>query len=164
MTSRTEYSMQTPKKSTLFSGQYLRNHWTLDIGVVGYIRIVWPKEHSPKVRSFPPGTPCICAITTHKMHCKCIITSQDGEHVRHNNKKCSAYMSQHHNKMHCIYVKILQDAQHTFRNITIIHAVFKFFCTVHYDIIMQHKPMKCTLLKLIFQFSFSIFNCLHQCM
>ena len=29
-----------------FSGQYLRNHWTLDIGVLGYIGIVWPKEHS----------------------------------------------------------------------------------------------------------------------
>jgi hypothetical protein len=33
----------------------------LDIGVLGYIGIVWPKEHSPEVRSFPPGTPCICA-------------------------------------------------------------------------------------------------------
>jgi len=32
----------------------------LDIGVLGYIGIVWPKEHSPEVRSFPPGTPCIC--------------------------------------------------------------------------------------------------------
>ena len=42
-----------------FSGQYLRNHWTLDIGVLGYIVIVWPKEHSPEVRSFPSGTPCI---------------------------------------------------------------------------------------------------------
>jgi len=31
----------------------------LDIGVLGYIGIVWPKEHSPEVRSFPPGTPCI---------------------------------------------------------------------------------------------------------
>jgi len=31
----------------------------LDIGVLGYIVIVWPKEHSPEVRSFPPGTPCI---------------------------------------------------------------------------------------------------------
>ena len=47
------------KRSTLFSGKYLRNYWTLDICVLGYIGIVWPKEHSPKVRSFPPGTPCI---------------------------------------------------------------------------------------------------------
>jgi hypothetical protein len=31
----------------------------LDIGVLGYIGIVWPKEHSPEVRSFLPGTPCI---------------------------------------------------------------------------------------------------------
>ena len=59
MTSRTEYCMQTPNKPSLFDVQYLRNHWTLDIGVLGYIGIVWPKEHSPKVRSFPPGTPCI---------------------------------------------------------------------------------------------------------
>ena len=42
-----------------FSGQYLRNHWTLDIGVLGYIGIVWPKEHSPEVWSIPLVTPCI---------------------------------------------------------------------------------------------------------
>ena len=42
-----------------FSGQYLRNHWTLDICVLGYIGIVWPKEHSPEVWSVPPVTPCI---------------------------------------------------------------------------------------------------------
>ena len=64
MTSRTEYSTQTQKTSTLFSGQYLRNHWTLDIGVSGYIGIVWPKEHSPEVRSLPPGTPCIWRALT----------------------------------------------------------------------------------------------------
>ena len=46
-------------KVSNFSGQYLCNHRTLDIGVLGYIVIVWPKEHSPEVRSFPPGTPCI---------------------------------------------------------------------------------------------------------
>ena len=46
-------------KVSNFSGQYLRNHRTLDIGVLGYIGIVWPKEHFPEVRSFPPGTPCI---------------------------------------------------------------------------------------------------------
>ena len=46
-------------KVSNFSGQYLRNHWTFDIGVLGYIGIVWPKEHSPNVRSFPPGTPYI---------------------------------------------------------------------------------------------------------
>jgi hypothetical protein len=46
-------------KVSNFSGPYLRNHWTLDIGVLGYIGIVWLKEHSPEVRSFPPGTFCI---------------------------------------------------------------------------------------------------------
>ena len=50
-------------KVSNFYGQYLRNHWTLDIGVLGYIGILWPKEHSPEVRSFPPGTPCICRHT-----------------------------------------------------------------------------------------------------
>ena len=59
MTSRTEYNTQTSNKPSLFDVQYLRNHRTLDIGVLGYIGIVWPKEHSPEVRSFPPGTPCI---------------------------------------------------------------------------------------------------------
>ena len=59
MTTRTEYNTPTPNKPSLFDVQYLRNHWTLDIGVLGYIGIVWPKKHSPEVRSFPPGTPCI---------------------------------------------------------------------------------------------------------
>ena len=54
------YSTQTPKKSTLFYGQYLCNSSTLDIGVLGYIGIVWPKEHSPEIWSVPPVTPCIC--------------------------------------------------------------------------------------------------------
>ena len=45
--------------STLFSGPYLRNRSTLDIGVLGYIGIVQHKEHSPEVLSIPPGTPCI---------------------------------------------------------------------------------------------------------
>ena len=45
--------------STLFSGHYLRNRSTLDIGVLGYISIVQHKEHSPEVLSLPPGTLCI---------------------------------------------------------------------------------------------------------
>jgi len=45
--------------STLFSGHYLRNRSTLDIGVLGYIGIVQHKEHSPEVLSIPLGTPCI---------------------------------------------------------------------------------------------------------
>jgi len=46
-------------KVSNFFGQYLRNHRTMDIGVLGYIGIVWPKEHSPEVWSVPPGTPCV---------------------------------------------------------------------------------------------------------
>jgi len=51
-------------KISNFSGQYLRKHWILDIGVLDYIVIVWLKEHSPEVRSFPPGTPCmyVCVL------------------------------------------------------------------------------------------------------
>ena len=55
----TKYSTQTPKKSTLFSGQYLCNRSTLDIGVLGYIGIVWPKKHSPEVVTLTRGTSCI---------------------------------------------------------------------------------------------------------
>ena len=49
--------------STLFSGHYLRNRSTLDIGVLGYIGIVQHKEHSPEVWSVPPVTPCIYTQT-----------------------------------------------------------------------------------------------------
>jgi len=56
MASRTAYSTWTPQKPTLFDGHYLRNRSTLDIGVLGYIRIVQHKEHSPEVLSIPPGT------------------------------------------------------------------------------------------------------------
>ena len=59
MASRTGYSTWTPQMSTLFSGHYLRNRSTLDIGVLGYISIVQHKEHSPEVLSILPGTPCI---------------------------------------------------------------------------------------------------------
>ena len=34
------YSAWTRKKTTLFSGHYLRNRSTLDLGVLGYIGIV----------------------------------------------------------------------------------------------------------------------------
>jgi len=37
----------------------------LDIGVLGYIGIVWPKEHSPEVWSVPPVTPCIEATSAY---------------------------------------------------------------------------------------------------
>ena len=49
----------TAVKVSNFSGHYLRNHLTLDIGVLGYIGIAQHKEHSPEVLSIPPGTPCI---------------------------------------------------------------------------------------------------------
>ena len=47
----------TAVKVPNFSGHYLRNRSTLDIGVLGYIGIVQHKEHSPEVLSIPPGTP-----------------------------------------------------------------------------------------------------------
>ena len=59
MASRKAYSTSTPQKPTHFDGHYLRNRSTLDIGVLGYIGIVWPKEHSPEVSHTPPVTPCI---------------------------------------------------------------------------------------------------------
>jgi len=49
----------TAVKVLIFSGHYLRNRSTLDIGVLGYIGIVQHKEHSTEVLSLPPGTPCI---------------------------------------------------------------------------------------------------------
>ena len=49
----------TAVKVSNFSGHYLRNRSTLDIGVLGYIGIVWPKEHSAEVWHIPSGTPCI---------------------------------------------------------------------------------------------------------
>ena len=37
---RTRYSTWNRKKTTLYSGHYLRNRSTLDIGVLGYIGIL----------------------------------------------------------------------------------------------------------------------------
>ena len=50
------------KKPPLFSGHYLRNRSTLDIGVLGYIVIPYYKEHSPEVWHIHPGTFCIYCI------------------------------------------------------------------------------------------------------
>jgi hypothetical protein len=47
------------KKTTLFSGHYLHNRSTLDIGVLGYIGVLYHKEHPPEVWHIPPGTLCI---------------------------------------------------------------------------------------------------------
>jgi hypothetical protein len=49
----------TAVKVWKFSGHYLRNRSTLDIGVLGYIGIVLPKEHSPEVSHIPPVTPSV---------------------------------------------------------------------------------------------------------
>ena len=55
----------TAVKVSNFSGHYLRDRSTLDIGVLGYIAIVQHKEHSPEVFHIPPGTPCIIYIYIH---------------------------------------------------------------------------------------------------
>ena len=52
----------TAVKVSNFSGHYLRNRSTLDIGVLGYIGIVWHKEHSPEISHIPPVTPCISEL------------------------------------------------------------------------------------------------------
>jgi hypothetical protein len=39
------------------SGHYLHNRSTLDVGVLGYIRILYHKEHPPEAWHNPPGTP-----------------------------------------------------------------------------------------------------------
>ena len=61
----------TAVKVSDFSGHYLHNCSTLDIGVLGYIGIVWPKEHSPEVSHIPPVTPCIIwVVDGHWIHNK----------------------------------------------------------------------------------------------
>ena len=65
--------------STLFSGHYLRNRSTLDIGVLGYIGILKHKEHSPEVWSVPPVTPCIQEVTV-------LDTTDTSLYVRKRNK------------------------------------------------------------------------------
>ena len=57
------YSTWNRKKTTLLSGNYLRNRSTLDIGVLGYIGVLSHKEHSPEVWHIPPGTLCIYIYT-----------------------------------------------------------------------------------------------------
>ena len=55
---RVQYA-DTKQVHSFFSGQYLCNRSTLDIGVWGYIGIVWSKENSPEVWSVPSVTLCI---------------------------------------------------------------------------------------------------------
>ena len=49
----------TAVKVSNFSGHYLRNRSTLDTGVLGYIGILYHKEHPPEVWHIPSGTPYI---------------------------------------------------------------------------------------------------------
>ena len=63
----------TAVKVSDFSGHYLPNRSTLDIGVLGYIGIVQHKEHSPEVLSIPPGTPCILWCTMLTPFCGLIV-------------------------------------------------------------------------------------------
>jgi hypothetical protein len=51
------YSAWDREKTTLFSGHYLRNRSTLDIGVLGYMGILYHKEHPPEVWHILPGHP-----------------------------------------------------------------------------------------------------------
>ena len=57
----------TAVKVSNFSGHYLRNRSTLDIGVLGYIGTLQPKEHSPEVWHIPPGIPCILVNTEYSV-------------------------------------------------------------------------------------------------
>jgi len=54
---RTRYSTWNRKKTTLFSGLYLRNRSTLDIGVLGYIGIGNIRNTFPKFGTFLLGHP-----------------------------------------------------------------------------------------------------------
>ena len=49
----------TAVKVSHFSGHYLCNLSTLDIGVLGYIGILSHKEHPLEVWHIPPGTLCV---------------------------------------------------------------------------------------------------------
>jgi hypothetical protein len=44
-------------KVSNFFGQYIHNRSTLDMGVLGYIGILYRKEQPPEVCHIPPGTP-----------------------------------------------------------------------------------------------------------
>ena len=50
----------TAVKVSNFTGDYLPNRSTLDIGVLGFFGIVSHKEHPTEVWSLPPVTHCVC--------------------------------------------------------------------------------------------------------
>ena len=77
----------TDVKVSKFSGHYLRNRSTLDIGVLGYIGIVWLKEHSPEVFHIPPGTPCIRNNTKTGLQQNLITNTNKVKHYNKRNRK-----------------------------------------------------------------------------
>ena len=64
----------TDAKVSKFSGHYLHNRSTLDIGVLGYIGILSHKEHSPEVWHIPPGKRvCVCVCVCVRVWvCVCV--------------------------------------------------------------------------------------------
>ena len=70
----------TAVKVSNFSGHYLRNRSTLDIGVLGYIGIVQHKEHSLEVLPIPPGTSCVINILPIKEVPQLCLTKYDSFH------------------------------------------------------------------------------------
>jgi len=63
----------TAVKVSNFTGHYLPNRSTSDIGVLGFFGIVSHKEHPPKVWSLPPVTPCI--------HTQSLVAVQDDDYT-----------------------------------------------------------------------------------
>ena len=63
----------TAVKVSNFTGDYLPNRSTVDIGVLGFFGIVSHKEHPPEVWSLPPVTPC---IYIHTYMCVCMWNSR----------------------------------------------------------------------------------------
>jgi hypothetical protein len=55
----------TAVKVSNFSGHYICNCSTLDVGVLGDIGILYYKEHPPEVWHIPPGIPCMYKHTFH---------------------------------------------------------------------------------------------------
>jgi hypothetical protein len=49
----------TAVKVPNFSGHYLSNRSTVDIGILGSIGILYHNEHPPVERHIPPGTPYV---------------------------------------------------------------------------------------------------------
>ena len=82
----------TAVKVSNFSGHYLCNRSTLDIGVLGYISIVQHKEHSPEVLSIPPGTPCIYSILLFVTKHKDQFLSNSPVHKINTRQTCDLYI------------------------------------------------------------------------